>query len=656
MKKSLTALLLFQLLFFQINAQTSPFNSESIKVSKSEIEATTYDKDSTANALIIYEYGKSWVSNHTYDLMTQEKRKIKILTKEGFDNATVSIYLYKQNYNTSESVDDIAATTYNIVDGKVIKTPLLRKNIYTEAYNEKYDIVKFTLPNIKEGSVITYSYTLKSPFMFKYHGWEFQHDIPTLYSEYNTSIPGNWEYHIKLVGSKKLTTNTSKVVSDCLTASGGSANCAVNVYAMKDIPAFIEEDYMTFKDNYLARIEYELKTFRGMDGRVEDYSKTWEDVDKEFRTEKNIGKQLKKTIDLEEILPATISNEADQLKKAKAIYNFVKEHYTWNGEYNIFNDVSVKDLIKNKSGNVSSINILLHNLLRESGINVNPVLLSTRNNGFATTIFPVVTDFNYLLVEAQINNKAYLLDATDYYLSFGQIPFRCLNRYARRMDFENGSEWMDISSSTKSSILTAVTLEFDAAQNLVGDVKSRTTGYHALMSRMSYFPNPTEYEEKLQNKSINIEISNHQTNGSTATSPNFSESYDIAYNAENVGKTIYLNPFLFPYFKENPFKLQERTYPIDFGYEDKYTYMFQLNLGDNYTIVEKPEDMRTALPNRAGDFSFSTTIVGNTVNMMLNINFNEAVYPPEYYPYLKEFMNKVVNMQTNSLFVIKKKS
>ncbi len=656
MKGNIILVILYVLTNFQIQAQTSPFNSESIKVSKSEIEASSYSKDSTANALIIYEHGKSWVSNHDYDLMTEEKRKIKILSKEGFDNATVSIYLYKKDYNTYESVDDIVGTTYNIIDGKVVKTPLSRKNIYTEEYDEKYDIVKFTLPNVKEGSVITYSYTLKSPFMFKYHGWEFQHDIPTLYSEYQTSIPGNWEYHIKLVGGKKLTTNTSKIRYDCLTASGGSAHCADNVYAMKDIPAFVEEDHMTTKDNYLARIEYELKTFRGMDGRVEDYTKTWKDVDKEFRTEKNIGKQLKKALKPEEFLSSDIINEPDILKKTEAIYNFVKEHYTWNDKYNIFNDVSIKDLIKNKSGNVSSINILLHNLLRDSGIKVNPVLLSTRNHGFATTLFPVITDFNYLLVEAYINNKTYLLDATDYYLSFGQIPFRCLNRYARRMDFKNGSEWMDISSKSKSSVLTAVTLEFDASQNLIGNVKSRTTGYHALYSRMSYFPNPTEYEEELQNKSINLEISKHEINGSTATSPTFSESYDIEYNAEIVGTTLFLNPFLLPFFKENPFKLQERSYPIDFGYKDKYTYMLKLELGDAYTLEEKPEDLRTTLPNNAGNASLSTTVVGSTINLMLNISFNEAVYPPEYYPYLKEFMNRVVNIQTNSLLVLKKKS
>lgn len=626
------------------------------RVSLNDLKMKTHPKDSTANALVLYEYGNSYVDKNDFDLRTEEKHKIKLFNKEGFNNADVVIYLYRSNNRAFESIDDILATTYNLEDGKVIKTQLDKKNIYKEKYNENITIVKFTMPNIKEGSVITYSYKIRSPYMRKYHGWEFQGEIPKLYSEYRTSIPGNWLYHIKLVGGQKLTTNTNELEKDCLKMNNGaSAGCANSIYVMKDIPAFIEEDYMTTKSNYLARIEYELETFQGMDGTIKHYTKTWEDVDKELKTEKDIGRQLRKSIDIEELLSANIINETDPLKKAKSIYKYVQDSYTWNEEFKIFKDVSVKNLIKNKSGNVSSINILLHNLLRDSDIDVKPILLSTRMNGFATIIYPVFTDFNYLIVQATINEKTYLLDATDDFLSFGAIPFRCLNRYGRLIDFKNGSEWIDINPSSTSSIQYSLVLSFDEGQNLVGKVNTRTTGYHALNSRKSYFPNPNEYINTLQNNSVDVNITNHSVKNSTKTSPKFSETYNIKYNAESIAETIYLNPFLFPFFTENPFKLQERTYPIDFGYTDNYIYMLKLNLGDNYVISEKPENIQITLPNKSGNLGFSTTAIGNQVNLVFTLNFNEAIYPPEYYPYLKKFMSKVVDTQTNSLIVLKKK-
>ncbi|GAA3589595.1 DUF3857 domain-containing protein [Flavivirga amylovorans] len=634
----------------------SNYHSDSYRVTLGDLKTNTYEKDSTANALIIYKYGNSLVDRYDYDLRTEIKQKIKILNKEGFNKANVSIHLYN-NENSEQEVEKIVATTYNLVDGKVIKTSLLKKDIFREKHDENHTFVKFALPNIKEGSVITYSYTRISPFMYNYRGWDFQSDIPTLYSEYRTSIPGNWHYNIKLVGGKKLTKNITEIEKDCLQNSrGGSANCANSIYAMKDIPAFIEEDYMTSKSNYLARIEYELQTFKGFDGSVNDYTKTWKTVDREFKTDKEIGRQLKKSIDLEDLLNPEIINENDLLKKASAIYRYIQENYTWNGDYKIFEDVSIKDLIKNKSGNVSSINILLHNLLKESNIIVKPVLISTRSNGFATKIFPVISDFNYLIVQTTINDITYYLDATDNYLSFGEIPFRCLNSYGRLMDFKNGSEWVDIKPSKPSNVYYNVELHLDENETISGKLSSKRTGYHALNHKKSYYKNKEGYLQKLENKFPHLEISDFEVTSDGLTSPDFKESYHINYNYEDTGDHIYLNPFFVEFFNENPFKLQERTYPIDFGYKDTYFYSFKFNFdATKYTVVEYPKTKSIALPNNSGKVLFSAKTLGSTVFIILKISFDKAIYGPEYYSSLKEFMSKIVDIQTNSLILLKKK-
>ncbi|MFG6687720.1 DUF3857 domain-containing protein [Mariniflexile sp. HNIBRBA6329] len=652
MKKHLTFLLILSSLlsFAQEN-----YNSETYNVTFDDIKSSTFVKDSTANALVIYDFGNSYVDSDDFKLKTEIKRKVKILNREGFNKANISIHLYSSS-KAEESIKDIIATTYNLVDNNIVSTKIDKKDIFEEKYDENHTLIKFTLPNIKEGSIITYSYTLSSPFMFNYKGWSFQEDIPKLYSEYRASIPGNYEYNIKLVGGRKLKTNTTSVEKECLRAfNGGVAHCGKYIYAMENIPAFIEEDHMTSKSNYLARIEYELKIYSGFDGITDNYTKTWETVDDELRKDVNIGKQLTKSIDTENLLSNDILSEADALKKAQSIYNYVQENYTWNDEYRIFNDVSVKDLIKNKSGNVSSINILLHNLLEGAGINVKPVLLSTRNNGFATKIFPVISEFNYLIVQATIDGKKYFLDATDKYLNFGDIPFKCLNGYGRILDFNSKSDWIDIEPEKASTVQYKVELNLDAKENILGNVYVKNTGYHALNSRKAYYPNRELYINKIHDKYPNVEISNHKVLSEGKTSPDFIETYDIEFEENITGDNIYLNPFIIKFFNENPFKLQERTYPIDFGYKDTYYYSFKLNFGDSYTILEKPEDLALNLPNGKGQIIFSSNLVENSLNLIFRIKFNEAVFEPEYYPYLKEFMNKIVDIQTNSLILLKKK-
>ncbi len=652
MKTSISTLLFLLINIFGFSQES--YNSESYIVTLDDIKTKTFAKDSTANALVIYEHGNSYVDKSEYDLRTEIQKKIKILNQNGFDNATITIHLYN-NERSEEKVTNIFATTYNLINGNVVKTSLSKKDVFEEKYDENHKLIKFTLPNIKEGSVITYSYTIISPFMFNYKGWNFQDDIPKLYSEYRTSIPGNWDYNIKLIGANKLSVNESEIKKGCLTSfNGGVADCSNSIYAMKDIPAFIEEDYMTTKSNYLGRIEYELRTFKDFNGLVKNYAKTWKSVDDELRTDENIGRQLSKSIKIEELLSPEIINEPDILKKATLIYQYVQNNYTWNEEYKIFKDVSVKDLIKNKSGNVSSINILLHNLLKESNIDVKPVLLSTRNNGFATKLFPVISEFNYLIVQATIDNKKYLLDATDNYLNFGDIPFRCLNQYGRLLDFKSGSEWIDIEPQSSSYTLFNAELKLDKEQGVIGNVKIRTNGYHALNSKKAYFSNKEAYVKDLENKSPFLEIFDHNVTSDEKNSTDFTESYQIEYKNENSSETFYLNPFFKVFFHENPFKLQERTYPIDFGFKDSYVYILKLNLDNNYKVIEQPKDVLIGLPNNTGQISFSTKVLDGSVNLTMKIVFKESIYAPEYYPYLKEFMSKIVDVQKNSLLVIQK--
>ncbi|MCF6184500.1 MAG: UbiD family decarboxylase [Bacteroidales bacterium] len=66
-------------------------------------------------------------------------------------------------------------------------------------------------------------------------------------------------------------------------------------YAIKDIPAFKEEtDFMLSSNNYISRLDFELSQYNRFDGTTDKYTKSWEDVDREFRGDKNVGRQLTK--------------------------------------------------------------------------------------------------------------------------------------------------------------------------------------------------------------------------------------------------------------------------------------------------------------------------------------------------------------------------
>lgn len=624
-----------------------------MSVSKSELEQTIYSKDSTAEALVIYDYGNSFVNNKTFWLNSQFKQKIKILKPEGIDRGEFEVILYKGKSST-EKIEDIKGTTYNLEDDKVVKTYLTKKAIFREE-NEKYTRVKFVLPNVKVGSIVTISYEKQSRFMAKFQPWYFQGDDPVLYSEYNTSIPGNYEYHIKLVGGIPFDTHDVSLKKNCLeTGRGASADCSVSKYIMKNIPAYKSEDFTTTSLNYSSRVEYEMSVFHGFDGRVDKITKTWKDADHELKADSEFGKQLSKSSLAKNILPQSITSIPDQLERAKAIYRFVLDNYTWNGKSERY-DVSVKDLIKEKVGSVFEINLLLENLLTSEGLKVYPILMSTRENGFATKVYPVLTDFNYVILKTTIDGKHYFLDATDKYYTFGELPFRALNQYGRLIDFEDGSYWEDIVVSNYSGRTHRVQLSSFTDDEFTGTIQSRYTGYHSHKPKKQYDENPSSYLENKTNTLSDISIDNFEVVDFDVSNHNFNEKFDVNIEPEFIGNKIYLNPFLHKFFEENPFKLQERTYPIDFGYKNVYNYSMQIKIDESLTILETPEKFNYLLPNGAGSLVFNIELKDNLLTLYFKVKFNLPIYLPEYYPYLKIFMDKVVELQNNTVIVLEKK-
>ena len=120
--------------------------------------------DSNANAIVLKEFGTAamQIDDATGRLVIQFEHhvKIKIYNKEGFKFANIVIPTYKDD-NKQEFVNDLKASTFNIVNGEFVETLMDKKAVFTENRNKYTQLTKFTLPNIKDGSIIEYSYIIE---------------------------------------------------------------------------------------------------------------------------------------------------------------------------------------------------------------------------------------------------------------------------------------------------------------------------------------------------------------------------------------------------------------------------------------------------------------------------------------------------------------
>lgn len=616
--------------------------------------------DSNANAVVLREYGTTSFqlddATGRLILVTDYHIKIKIFNKEGFKQANVVIPVHK-NGSDEELVLDLKASTFNRGNGAFLESPMDKKALFTENRSKYISLVKFTVPNIKEGAIVEYSYRLQSPFIFNFRSWEFQTDIPKASSEFVAFIPGNYNYNVSLRGFYKLTDQKSEIARECLRLSGTPVDCSKMTYIMKNIPAFVEEDYMTAPSNFKAAIYFELSDIIAMSGAKQSYTKTWKDVDYELTSDKSFGSQMKRKDVFKELIPTLIKDAPDDLAKATAIYNYIKKQLKWNNYYGKYSEGNIKNVLDNRSGNVADINLSLIAALSAANLDAEAVILSTRENGTVNKLFPVVTDFNYVVAKVNIGENSYMLDATEPLLPFGLLPMRCINDQGRVINLKKPSYWIDLKAAQRSVTNYVLIGKLEADGKIKGTITTTTFGYDAFNKRkeIKKYNSIDEYVEKLDESMPKLSISKQQILAVDSVEKPLVEIYDVEFSAHDGAdsKQLYINPFFINKIAKNPFNLNERTYPVDLGSASDQKINIIISLPGKYNMIEKPKELAIALPNGGGRYIIQSELIDDKLTVNQILQFNKAIYSPEEYLYLKEFYSKIIQNQKTDVLLKK---
>ncbi|WP_316799312.1 transglutaminase domain-containing protein [Pedobacter frigidisoli] len=643
--------------------------SMSIRAQEFTFGAITYadyefDKkmlDSNANAVVLKEFGTASIqldeSTGHLELVFVHHVKIKIYNKEGFKEANIIIPMYKDD-TREETISELKASTFNLDGGRFVETLMDKKAVFTENRSKYTRLTKFTLPNLKEGSVIEYSYRLRSPNLFNFKTWQFQADIPKVISEYLVYIPGIYTYNVSLRGYQKLTDQKVELSKECLRLSGVAIDCSKISYVMKDIPAFIEEDNMTAPSNFKSAIYFELAEAQSLSGGKTSYTKTWKDVDYELVSDKSLGGQMKRKDVFKDLMPAIIKDAPDDLAKAKAIYNYIKKQIKWNNYYGKYTEDNIKKALDSRSGNVADVNLSLIAALSAANLDAEAVILSTRDNGTVNKLYPVLSDFNYIVAKVNIGETSYLLDATEPLMPFGLLPLRCINDQGRVINIKKPSYWLDLKASQKTSTNYILTGKLTQEGKIVGTLVTHSLGYAAYNKRRDIlkYSSPDEYVEKLDDRLTRIRISDHQITGLDSVENALTETYQVEFTInDGLKDQFYFSPFFINSISKNPFNLNERTYPVDVGAASDERVIINVSLADQYEMLEKPKNMAMALPNAGGKYLVQCDFDGNTLSMSQILQFNNAIYQPDDYFALKEFYSKIIQNQKSEILLKKVK-
>lgn len=645
------------------------------KVSKEELTENVYPQDSSAVASVLYRHQSvrfSYTQGVGFKLLTDVHERVKIYSKDGFDYATVSQLLYK-NGSDAESISGLKAYTYNLENGKIEKSKMEKSAVFKTSRSKYRNEEKFTLPNVKEGSVLEYHYQITSPFYSSVDEIDLQYDIPIKKLEIAVEIPEYFVFKPLMKGylpiSPKLGTKagrinyTSKNRSNRYSAATNfdaqTIEYKINTthYDIANVPALKEEPYVNDMDNYRSAVKYELQYIQFPQEARESYSTTWEDVIKKIYKSDSFGGQLKSGRYFQEDLEKLMAATTTESELIAAIFLHVQGRMNWNSIYGYGVDKGVKTAYKERSGNIADINLILTSMLQEAGLNANPVLVSTRDHG--VPMFPTREGFNYVVTAVELEGGTVLLDATNKYTKPNLLPTRALNWFGKMIKKDGTAKTLNLIPKKVSRESTNVSVVLKANGDIEGKARKSYTDYDSYAFRNRYAAADEEdYLEKLENRNNGMEISDYAIKNKKTVGKPVMESFtfNLESQANIIGDKMYFSPMFYMAMTENPFKLEDRNYPIDFTYPWQEKFVMNIKLPEGYQLTSKPENMNMALVNKMGSFKYQIVENGSGVQVMVDLKINEAVISANYYADLKELFKNVVEKQTEKLVLSKTSS
>jgi hypothetical protein len=329
---------------------------------------------------------------------------------------------------------------------------------------------------------------------------------------------------------------------------------------------------------------------------------------------------------------------------------------TSNGINGYSTDAGIKKALDTKTGNVADMNLLLTLILQEVGIEAYPVLLSTRSHGRVKTFYPTYEAFNYVICMAKTEQGAVLLDATNSLGGPGILPYQCLNGEGLMIKDENTFSWVPLQSSQIPGQVANSTLTLSNEGILSGQVQVIKQGMLSVGDKASILEKSEKdyIQNEWENQIEGFEIKSYELGGIKEQAQPLKVTLKVESEDLTTGGRIYLSPVFTKVFEENPFKADERKYPVDFGYPIKETYTLTITLPEGYEVEELPKNMSFVLPDKSATFQYVVAQSGNTIQLRNAYARNKTMYLPEEYKALREFCTQIIAKQTEQI-VLKKK-
>ncbi len=619
------------------------------EIPKEDLEMTEYAPDPSADAVMLENHASTtMVSRDKIIVSTDCHIRIKIINIDGLEYANVEL-----PYGSDDRLVGLKAAAYNLENGEIVQTQVDRKSFYYETTNRYRNTLRFSVPNVSPGTVIEYKYTLESPDFFPLYTFAFQEVIPVRRCNFRIEVPGYFEYKFITGGDYKNIIFRSE--QERMSFGSSSVEGYSGTWIGNNIPAYRDEPFSTGSDDHYAHIGFELSKINIPGYYFEDVSPTYPKLSEKLLNRNDFGEYIEKN--------AAVRKKAEELRKQggsetdilRRIYSYVSDYMMWNGYSDYTSSASMGKIYSKARGNAADINLMLLSMLRVAGIEADPVIMSTRENGLVNPLFAIISKFNHVVVAALADGKKWLVDATDPVRPFNMLPKECLNGQGWLVNSFGGS-WVDLSNGEHYGKDINLEMRLDEKGDLNGTATTIYESYDAWQVRkFCSLQGEEAYRDFTQSEKSNWKITGLELENLKELEEPVIEKITLAIPdaVDAAGGIMYINPALDGREESNEFYAEERISVIDLACPASKKFSCTITIPDGWTVAELPQSVSLRLEGGGAGFTYNISADGRTIKLDYEINFSTVMYLPERYDTIRNFWSAIIRKQAE-VVILKK--
>lgn len=611
------------------------------KIDKADLQMEDCSFDPGAEAVILLDIGEiefSYMNNTGWISETKYRTRIKILKEKATGMGEIRLSYYAKNGR--EGISNISGISYNLdANGNIEELKLETGNIYDKTIDNEFSAISFVLPNVKKGTVFEYRYKKTRKSYSYIPSWNFQQSNPVKYSAYNVVIPEYFQFTLLVTKRQEMEKKVSSGINE------GAW------YIMRNIKGLKDEPFSSGRIDYLQRIDFQLSNIIAP-GYYEEVRTTWEKIINELQEDEDFGLALKKNLRGVDDILASIKAMQKTSERIRAIYNYVQRNMNWNNEYDIYSDKGIKEAWDKKNANITDINFILINLLKEAGIAAKPLLVSTKDHGMVSPIYPFLRRFNAVLAYVKDGEVEYVMNAADKYNPYNLVPYDVINTNALVVD-KSVESLITLTGTDKFTNNIFFTSSVESDGKISGQATLKNSGY-ARNIRLSTFKKNKLKEMIEDNEGISIKVDSLTVNNQDDELLPLEQIIEYSGNMQEGGGYLFLPYNLFTCLGKNPFIEENRVMAIDFNFPKSYVVSGTYYLNDDFVVNELPKNTRLMMPDTSIILVRRMQQDGNIISFRVTLDLLYADYIAEGYPYIKDFFKKMYAILDERI-VLKKK-